>query len=197
MLDPCAKQMSSHPSFELGHGSLSLCEERELVPGHQIRSGGKGVSELMAKKALFMETTEVSPTRTAGEIIAELVKCGATSINTEYDQGVVSGLRWVMKVHGNDVLFDMPVRVDPIYKILQSRRRDRWRYEAADKEQAQRVAWRQLLRWVQAQNAMIECGMVAAEEVYLPYLFDARSSQTLFQKLSESKFKMLAAPVEQ
>lgn len=152
----------------------------------------------MARKALYMETTEVDATRTAGEIVGELVKSGATSINTEYADGVVSGLRWVMKVHGNDVLFDMPVRVDPIFKILQSRHQSYKRagFFQKDTEQARRVAWRQLLRWVQAQNAMIDCGMAAPEEVYLPYLFDVHSSKTLFQKLSESKFKMLAAPTE-
>jgi hypothetical protein len=76
----------------------------------------------------------------------------------------------------------MPVRVEPILKILGNR------------EQAERVAWRQLLRWVQAQNAMIETGMVQAVEVYLPYMVIHASGQTLFQRMNDSQFKMLPAP---
>lgn len=36
-------------------------------------------------------------------------------------------------------------------------------------EQAQRVAWRVLKSWIEAQIAIIETGMVAADEVFLPY----------------------------
>ena len=87
-----------------------------------------------------------------------------------------------MKVNGSDVLFDMPVRIEPIAKLIR------------DRAQAERVAWRQLLRWVQAQNAMIETGMVQAVEVYLPYVVVHSSGQTLFQRMNESQFKMLPAP---
>jgi hypothetical protein len=34
---------------------------------------------------------------------------------------------------------------------------------------ARRVAWRQVLAWVKAQFALIECGMVDRVEVFLPY----------------------------
>lgn len=139
----------------------------------------------MAKQTLYMGTTQIDVTKTAGEITAELVKAGATSINTDYKGGKVCGLRWVMRVDGNDVLFDMPVRVDPVAKIIR------------DRNQAERVAWRQLLRWVQAQNAMINCGMVQAVEVYLPYVVVHSSGQTLFQRMNESQFKMLPAPEKQ
>jgi hypothetical protein len=136
----------------------------------------------MARKTLFMETTKIDAIRTAGEITGELVCAGAASINTDYKNGKPCGLRWVMRVNGSDLLFDMPVRVEAVNKIISNR------------EQAERVAWRQLLRWVQAQNAMIETGMVQAVEVYLPYLvIHGGTGQTLFNRMSEGKFKMLAA----
>ncbi len=133
-------------------------------------------------KTLYMGTTSIDATKTAGEITSELVKAGATSINTDYKNGKVCGLRWVMCVNGSDVLFDMPVRIEPIAKLIR------------DRAQAERVAWRQLLRWVQAQNAMIETGMVQAVEVYLPYVVVHSSGQTLFQRMNENQFKMLPAP---
>lgn len=146
-------------------------------------------------KKLHMETTQVDATKTAGEIIAELVSAGATSINTEYKNGQVSGLRWIMRVNGADVLFDMPVRIEPVFKILNDRRSYPVGCADQDRQQATRVAWRQLLRWVQAQNAMIETGMVQAHEVYMPYLvINHGTGQTLFQKMTESSFKLLEAP---
>jgi hypothetical protein len=39
-------------------------------------------------------------------------------------------------------------------------------------EQAYRVAWRNILDWVQAQMALLEIGMVEMEEVFLPYMLD-------------------------
>lgn len=133
-------------------------------------------------RTLYMGTTSIDATKTASEITAELVKAGATSINTDYKAGKVCGLRWVMKVNGKDVLFDMPVRIEPISKLIR------------DRAQAERVAWRQLLRWVQAQNAMIETGMVQAVEVYLPYRVDPHTGVTLFQFMMDNQFKMLPSP---
>jgi|SRR5579862_635226 len=150
------------------------------------------------KRGLFMESTEIDPARTAGEIVSELVRNGATSINTDYKDGQVCGLRWIMKVNGIDVLFDMPVRIDPVMAIFKKRAEDGYRSltqadEIRMRGKAERVAWRQLLRWVQAQNAMIETGMVQAAEVYMPYMVVHASGQTLFQHMSGSQFKMLTA----
>lgn len=147
------------------------------------------------RKGLYMETTSIPWRRTIGEIIAELVRSGATSINTDYEAGKISGLRWIMQVNGESVLFDMPVRIEPVFKVLQGRRKRRAdRKTETDREQAEQVAWRQLLKWVQAQNAMIETGMVQAAEVYLPYLVtNTRTGQTLFERMTESRFKMLEA----
>lgn len=136
----------------------------------------------MARKSLYMGTTMIDAQKTAGEIISELVRAGATSVNTDYKNGQISGLRWVMRINGQDVLFDMPARVEPIVKLV------------GDRARATRVAWRQLLRWVQAQNAMIETGMVAAAEVYFAYVVHPGTNQTMFQRAMESQFKALPAP---
>lgn len=85
-----------------------------------------------------MGTTKVGPQQTAGEVVSELVKAGATSINTDYKNGKISGIRWIMRVGSSQVLFDMPIRIEPVLKKI------------GDRDQAERTAWRQLLRWVQA-----------------------------------------------
>jgi hypothetical protein len=145
-----------------------------------------------AKQTLFMETTEVEAGRTASEIVAELVKAGATSINTDYEAGVIVGLRWVMRVRTGDQLFAMPVRIDPVEKILLSRRKGYLSNEDRNRihEQARRVAWRQLLRWVQAQMAMIQCGMAESGEVFFAYIQSAQG-QSIFEVFAEQGLRML------
>jgi hypothetical protein len=112
-------------------------------------------------KAIFMETTGVSVQRTVSEIVGELVSSGATAVNTDYKDGRVSGLRWVMRIGEKDVLFDMPVRIEPVFRLLEARaKRPRADFREKAMRDAERIAWRQLLRWVQAQNAMIQTSMV-------------------------------------
>jgi hypothetical protein len=146
------------------------------------------------KKTLFMETTEVPAERTAAEISSVLIQGGATQIATEYDQGRITGLRWTMRVFGRDLLFAMPARVEPIYEILRKRRAGSGWMSDQDKAnlraKATRVAWRQLLRWTQAQLAMIDCGMAEATEVFLPYI-QAGNGQSLFEMFKGSEFKQL------
>jgi hypothetical protein len=145
-----------------------------------------------------METTEIAAEKTAGEIISALVSAGANQINTEYENGAIKGLRWIMRINGQDALFAMPARIEPVYKIFKSRLRNTYlsdQEKARLQEKARRVAWRQLLRWVQAQLAMIDCGMAEAAEVFFPYI-QAAPNQTLFEVFKDRGLKMLPAPEE-
>ena len=169
---------------------LQRRKRREPLPHLQASPDGA-----IPMKKLYMETTAIDPGKTAGEITSELVRAGATSINTDYRGGNISGLRWVMQINGQDAVFDMPVRVDPVFKLLNGRRSSgRSGAASRDMKQAHRVALRQLLRWVQAQNAMIQTGMVEAVEVYLPYMVIPGMERTLFQKMAETQFRALPAP---
>jgi hypothetical protein len=139
-----------------------------------------------------METTEIPAERSAGEITGELIKAGASAINTDYENGVIVGLRWVMKLRGTDQLFSMPVRIAPVEKILLSRRKGFLGNDvrAKIKDQARRVAWRQLLRWIQAQMAMIQCGMAESGEVFFAYL-QSPAGQSIFEVFAEQGMRML------
>jgi hypothetical protein len=150
-----------------------------------------------ARDSLLMETTKISPWRTASEIIAKLVQIGASEINQSFDRGNVVGIKWVLVVHGEPRLFEMPVRTEGVLKILQKRRGSLAnKFAEDDKLKAERVAWRQLLRWVEAQIAMIQTDMAKAEEVFLPYLYDPATGTTLFRWMDERKFPALPAASE-
>jgi len=149
------------------------------------------------KNLIFRETTQVPAERTAAEIVTELVKAGASQVNTEYANGDIVGLRWIMRIDGVDRLFTMPARVEPVYKLMEKRAKEHAVYSwgkpqqiAELKAKARRVAWRQLLAWIQAQLAMTECGMADRLEVFFAYV-NSNEGQTLFDVFRGGGLKAL------
>ena len=133
---------------------------------------------------LYMESTAITAERTASEITYLLVQAGATQTYNRYENKKVVGLSFTLLITGKVVPFCLPVRVTPVLAYLQKRRPSstRHKFVARDSEQAERVAWRQLLRWIQAQLAMIDTGMVQSAEVFMPYV-EVEPGLTLFQKM--------------
>lgn len=125
-------------------------------------------------KTIFMGTTKISATKTAGEIMEVLRRSGAQQAAQEWGpQGEVIGLKFVLSLGSEQRVFCLPVRTDALVKKLRG-----------DRQQAERTAWRQLLRWVEAQFAMIEVGMVQTAEVYAPYM-QTSDGRTLYDRLLE------------
>ena len=88
-----------------------------------------------------------------------------------------------MAVEGQKLAFRLPVRVNQLFAVLNGQRPTRTRDRKADtdREQANRVAWRQIVRWVEAQVAIIDTGMVHRAEVFLPYLVESEKGPTMFE----------------
>lgn len=132
------------------------------------------------KASIYMGTTQIDANKTASEVTALLMRSGARQIATDIDdEQRISGLRFVLMIQQFPLTFALPVRVDPLLKHFR------------DRGQAERVAWRQLLRWIQAQFAMIDIGMVQAHEVFYPYLLRPGTDQTMFQVFMDNGVKML------
>ena len=144
----------------------------------------------MAKKTLFMETTKISSEKTVAEIQAVLGKYGAGSILVDYDKGEVFAVSFKIIVAGQEIPFKLPCKPEAIYAILAKRRVYPQDYADKDIEQSKRVAWRQILRWVQAQMALVETDMVKIQEVFMPYI-QMKLGHTLYEQLEKTKFTML------
>jgi hypothetical protein len=148
------------------------------------------------KRQLFMGSTEVEASRTASQISALLIQAGARSIQMDFDaQGAIVGMRFVLMVGGIPHPFKMPARIDPVFEILQARRRtphDRLQNESRDREAAARIGWRQLFRWTEVQIAFAASGMASVHEVLLPYLVE-QGGRTVFEVFEETRFKALPA----
>ena len=145
--------------------------------------------------SLYMETTKIPTEKTAQEIGTLLAQAGATAVLTEYDKDKkIKALCFKLEVKGSQVPFMLPARIDPVFRYLQKKKspRNRDRSKMADQQQAERVAWRQLLRWIQAQLSMIDTGMVDAAEVFYPYV-QVGPNETMYQRaLVTGKLLMIA-----
>lgn len=139
-----------------------------------------------------MGSTDIPVFRTIAEIQRVLVRSGATQISQEYatsasgdSSGRVIGMVFILPVDDNVLHFKLPVRTENVYNIIHSARiRQATKYEKQDREDAERIAWRQLLRWVEAQMAMVETGLAQVHEVFMPYGID-RSGKTMFEIWSQ------------
>jgi hypothetical protein len=144
-------------------------------------------------KTLFMETTKIAPEVTVSQIQAILGRYGAKAIMTEYENREVSAVSFQVDVAGQLVPFRLPCRWEAIEKVFHDRhgRRMPSNQQAESRRvQAKRVAWRQVLRWIEAQMALVETNMVKVQEVFMPYMF-LKSGKTLYEKIEQTGFAQL------
>lgn len=140
-----------------------------------------------------METTEIAPERSVQQIEDVLARYGAAAVLKEYAAGSIQALSFKIDVGQKQIPFRLPCRWEAIETMLKKRSGRTWfsdRDKDSYREKAKRVAWRQILRWVEAQMALVETGMVKTEEVFLPYI-QQPDGRTVYEALAGSHFLML------
>jgi hypothetical protein len=134
-------------------------------------------------KSLFMESTEIPTERTVSQIQEVLMRHKASAILTEMKNGEIDSISFKHDVGGVAVPFRLPCRAAAIEQILVSRNRKTFttdREKENRRLRARRIAWRQILRWVEAQMALVETNMVKIEEVFFPYI-QTKNGQTIYE----------------
>lgn len=138
--------------------------------------------------SLLNYSTKVEAGRTAAEILGILARIGASRSSITYGPDQVPiGLEFVLTTDTGDMVFRLPSRVDGVYRILY----DDWSNgkisgSFATRRHADRVAWRILKDWVEAQLALIQTRMVQPIEVFLPYALNG-SGVTFFEAFVEQQ----------
>ncbi len=119
---------------------------------------------------------------------------GAKQISFDYGDNIkVHGVQFVIKINDRFFPVKLPARVEQAQAVLKKQWEDgaishkRGKENTYGYEQAYRVAWRNILDWVQAQMALLEIGMVKMEEVFLPYMLD-REGKTYFEHIKQRGF---------
>lgn len=130
----------------------------------------------------------MDPSTSMAKIEKALAQAGAVQIMKDFDpQGRVIAIYFGINFNGQRLNFRMPLRLNAVYKIISDNRvRKTTKGAHLDWAQAQRTANKILLDWVNAQCTLIQLQKTEAAEIFLPYLYDGKS--TLYERLSESNF---------
>lgn len=137
--------------------------------------------------AILNYSTTVEAYKTVSEIENVLVKHGAKSIMKNYDGEFIIGLSFLINNGINDIPVKLPIKTEECLKILENEKKKGTKNIKATKEQAERVAWRILKDWVEAQMALLDIQMVKFEEIFLPYI-ETKGGKTVFERLEEKHF---------
>ena len=116
-------------------------------------------------------TSGVDVYTSLGEIQGALAAHGARQIMVEYDEkGRPTGVTFAVDTPAGRRGFMLPANIEGVLFVFRQQKLK------ADREQAERTAWRNIRDWVMAQMAIIEAGMVNMDEVFLPYLTDGKGN---------------------
>ncbi len=124
---------------------------------------------------LLNYTTKVDVYTTIGAIQGQLVKHGAKKIMQEYDDaGRITALSFQIDTPNGLRGIKLPANAEPVRRVLAKQK------VKCDVEQSERVAWRIIKDWVEAQMAILESEMVQMDEIFLPYMLNSKG-QTVFE----------------
>lgn len=145
-------------------------------------------------------TTSIPAEKTIGEITSLLVRKGARSISSDFRaDGNVEAVSFVMPVGGLPVRFKLPSNSDGVARVLLKEKPynptyhgygKKDEYEAKFRAQAERVSWRILKDWVEAQIALIESGQAEMGQVFMPYAI-SNEGRTMYELFIENNQKQL------
>lgn len=136
--------------------------------------------------AILNYTTTVDAFKTVSEIEYILMKHKAKSIMKNYDGESITGLSFLIDTGRQQVPVRLPVKIDECLEVLKTEKKNGAKGVKATREQAERVAWRILKDWVEAQMALLDIEMVKFEEIFLPYI--ETGNGTVFERLESSNF---------
>ena len=112
-------------------------------------------------------TTKVPVERSVQEIQKTLVKAGANATMLQYTEGSVSSIAFKLNTKHGDVSFLLPSNPDGVLRVM--RKGKSGKVTAEQLQQANRVSWRILKDWIEAQMAIITAEMATPLQVFLPY----------------------------
>lgn len=137
--------------------------------------------------AILNYTTTIDSFKTVSEIERVLMKHGAKSIMKNYENETITGLSFLIDTGKQQIPVRLPVKIEDCLKVLQKEKANGTKNIKATREQAERVAWRILKDWVEAQMALLDIEMVKFEEIFLPYI-ETRCGKTVYEQLEEKQF---------
>ena len=129
-------------------------------------------------------TTKIPAAQTVGEIQGILAAHGARQIMMDYsDNGHINSVSFTMETPAGLRGFQLPARVGAVQKALEKQR------VKADYDHAERVAWRIVKDWIDAQMAFLESEQAAMDEIFMPYMLGAQN-KTLYEAFRDKQLRL-------
>lgn len=152
-------------------------------------------------------TSNVPVSQTIYRIEQVLIRCGVVGIAKEYTgaNGEISAITFRVNDNGREFQVRLPAdtgkaldalwldyangdKLTPDGKALQWPGQKRKRRQDFA-EQSQRTAWKIIQDWIEVQMSMIQMRQAEPVEVFLPYVWDGRT--TVFNRIKESGYRAL------
>lgn len=142
---------------------------------------------------LLNYTTKVPVYRSIQEIQKALVKAGASSIMQDFDkEGAISAIAFKITLNDQDISFRLPSETRAVLAVMQQ---DGTPRSLLTGEHAQRVAWRIIKDWIEAQMAIVATKMVTLPQVFLPYAVN-KDGVTLYEIVAKNPNLLLGDGTE-
>ncbi len=131
-------------------------------------------------------STTIPAAQTVGEIQGILAANGAKSVMMNFDERrEPCAVMFIAKTPLGDRLFKLPANIDAFQAVLQKQK------VKCDREQATRVAWRNIKDWIAAQMALLATEMVTFDEIFLPYMAENQTGPTVYQLYTGGAMQLL------
>lgn len=139
-------------------------------------------------------TSTVEANRSMAKIEELLVEIGATNINKQYVEKICTGITFLLldQQLQQTLPFHLKAQVEECFLIFwKDVKRPRADTADALHNQANKTAWKILSDWTEVQCTMILLGQAKPLQMFLPFMYDMKTNETLFDKVSSGKVKLL------
>jgi hypothetical protein len=139
-------------------------------------------------------TSTVEASKSMARIEELLVEIGATNINKQYKDKVCTGITFLLydSQLQQTLAFHLKAQAEECFTVLWKEvKRPQSNTKEMLMKQANRTAWKILSDWTEIQCSMILLKQAKPLQMFLPFMYDMESNQTLFEKISSGKINLL------
>ncbi len=139
-------------------------------------------------------TSTVEASRSMARIEELLVEIGASNISKKYEEKICTGITFLFFDHqlGQTLAFHLKAQVDEVFTVLwKDVKRPQAETKEKTRQQANRTAWKVLSDWTEIQCTMILLGQAKPLQMFLPFVYDVKNEETLYDKVVNGKMQLL------
>ena len=139
-------------------------------------------------------TSTIDASVSMAKIERMLVEIGATDISKKYQDKICTGIVFLYNDKdglGRTLAFRLTAQVDEAFKILYAEiKKPRPGTKEIIMQQANRTAWKVLSDWTEIQCTMIILGQAKPLQMFLPFVYDIKSNETMYEKIMNGKMQL-------